>query len=309
MSTLRTLLDQARHVLRLSPGGPTDGRLLERFRAGDDAAFELLVWRHGPMVLSVSRRVLGDEHAAEDAFQTVFLALAQKGGAIDRGGAVGAWLYRVAYRTALRARLRQARRAERERTAGEARAHRAAPDPADRLVWEELRPRLDAEIARLPAEYRTAFVLCHLEGKTNEEAARELGCPVGTIQSRLSRARARLRSRLRGQGLGPEYIPFILFIQRPQPPADLPPTLVYPTVGLALLARARIPAAVAPRAFSPPKRRWQRWAVFGLLAAGSAAAALAYGTRWISPGAAAWGAPAPAPACAGRCHAAPADQP
>ena len=256
MRTLQALLHHTRRVLQLSPaGGSTDGQLLARFRGGDDAAFELLIWRHGPMVLSVCRRILNDEHAAEDAFQVAFLALATKSDSIGRGDAVGAWLYRVAYRTALRARVRAARRAERERAAGLARAERTAPDPCLGLAWRELRPRLESEIARLPSEFRTAFVLCHLEGKTNEEAARELGCPVGTVQSRLSRARARLRARLRKQGLGPEAIPFIFFIQRPQAPADVSSALVRATVQKALPALAERAAAAKA---TPARRAWRR---------------------------------------------------
>ena len=312
MRTLHALLGHARRVLHLSPGGATDGQLLDRFLTGDETAFELLVWRHGPMVLSVCRRVLGDEHAAEDAFQTVFLALAQKCGAIARGEAVGAWLYRVAYRTALRVRLREARRTERERAAGLERAEQTVPDPAAGLTWEELRPRLDAEVARLPVEYRDAFILCHLEGKTNEEAARELGCPIGTIQSRLSRARARLRSRLRRQGLGPESIPFIFFIQRPQAPPDVPPALVYTAARSALRLLAEKPGRPAAARQPPPrKRRWLRLAMLALLLL-AATAGLAFGVRWSAaldsaPAAAPPAAPAVAPAdaasaCPVGCH-------
>ena len=305
MHTLQALLGHARQVLRLAPGGATDAQLLKRFKAGDEAAFELLVWRHGPMILSVCRRVLGDEQAAEDAFQTTFFALAQKCGAIGGGEVVGAWLYRVAYRTALRVRLREARRAERERLAGLARAERTQPDPAERLSWEELRPRLDAEVARLPAEYRTAFILCHLEGKTNEEAARELGCPVGTIQSRLSRARARLRSRLRRQGLGPESIPFIFFIQRPQAPSRRSPgpRLHGGPIGA--------PLAGGPRRLAPPMRRRLACAsgrgcaepllvLLVLLMLAMATAALAFGGGWLL--AADASSAAADPACSGGCH-------
>jgi RNA polymerase sigma factor (sigma-70 family) len=251
MRSLQSLLHHARRVLRLSPtGGATDAQLLHRFRTDrDDAAFELLVWRHGPMVLATCRRILGDEHAAEDAFQTAFLALALKSGSIGRGEAVGAWLYRVAYRAALRLRAREVRRAEREQAAGRERVEPTGADPGRRLELQEFRLRLDAEIARLPEEYRTAFVLCHLEGRTNEQAARELSCPVGTIQSRLSRARARLRARLRKQGLGPETIPFILFIQRPQAPPDAPAALVHFTI------RAALPTTAAAAAARPPVRR------------------------------------------------------
>jgi RNA polymerase sigma factor (sigma-70 family) len=204
------------------------------------------------MVLSVCRRILADEHAAEDAFQATFLTLARKAGLIGRGQAVAAWLYRVAYRIALRAKMDDARRVRRERIAGEPRADRTFHHPGWSLEWEELRPHLDAEIASLPEEYRSAFILCHLEGKTNEEAARELGCPVGTVQSRLSRARARLRARLRNQDLGPESILFIFFIQRPQAPADLPPALAK-----AVLKRV-LPLRPAGAANPPPKRNAKR---------------------------------------------------
>ena len=315
MRTLQALLTHARRVLRLSPpGGSTDAQLLSRFREGDDAAFELLVWRHGPMVLSVCRRILGDEHAAEDAFQAAFLALAVKCDAIGRGEAVGAWLYRVAYRTALRCRVREARRAERERVAGMARAERTLPDPGVRLEWEELRPRLDAEIARLPVEYRTAFILCHLEGKTNEEAARELGCPVGTVQSRLSRARARLRSRLRKQGLGPEAIPFIFFIQRPQAPPEVSPALVYATVHKAVPAFTPKLLAAATKERAAPKRagRWARRAAVAvlLLSPLAAGAVLAYGIWWMKPLIPPPADPSTAVAPGGStCHPAAASQP
>ncbi|HVS35786.1 MAG TPA: RNA polymerase sigma factor [Gemmataceae bacterium] len=287
MRTLQALLNHTRRVLRLAPaGGSTDAQLLSRFQAGDDSAFELLVWRHGPMILNVCRRILNDEHAAEDAFQTTFLALAVKSGAIGRGDAVGAWLYRVAYRTALRSRLRAAKRKERERVAGLARAERTDDDPCCGMSWDELRPSLEAEVARLPVEYRTAFILCHLEGKTNAEAARELGCPVGTVQSRLSRARARLRSRLRKKGLGPDCIPFIFFIQRPQDLPEVPPALVYATVHAARPTLAfQTVAAVQP---APPVRRTGRWLrrtalTVLFLSPFAAAATLAYGVRWLPP--------------------------
>ncbi|MCI0457901.1 MAG: sigma-70 family RNA polymerase sigma factor [Gemmataceae bacterium] len=190
-----------RHVRRLAGAGEvgalSDAQLLERFTSqGDEAAFEVLVWRHGPMVLGVCRRLLRHEQDAEDAFQATFLTLARKADSIGRG-AVGGWLSRVAWRVALAARERTLRRPE--QPLGEV----PAPEGADEVLWRDLRPVLDEEIQRLPQRYRSAVVLCYLQGKTNEEAARELGCPPGTLSVRLMRARERLRARLIRRGLTP----------------------------------------------------------------------------------------------------------
>jgi RNA polymerase sigma factor (sigma-70 family) len=179
-------------------GGLSDAQLVEQFVARrDEAAFEVLVWRHGPTVLGVCRRVLRQEQDAEDAFQATFLVLARRAGSIGRRQAVGGWLYRVALRVALRARARASRRADRETRAADVPAAERTPD----VVWSDLRPVLDEEVSRLPAKYRAPFVLCYLDGKTNEEAARELGCPKGTVLSRLAWARERLRARLTRRGL------------------------------------------------------------------------------------------------------------
>jgi RND family efflux transporter MFP subunit len=182
------------------PSGLSDAQLLERFAAArDEAAFELLLWRHGPAVLGLCRRLLPQQQDAEDAFQATFLVLAKKAGSIARGQAVGAWLYRVAYRVALKARAGLARRAGRERPGVD---ELAAP-PDGEVSRLELLSALDEEVERLPARHRAAFVLCCLEGKTNQEAARELGCPPGTVSSRLTRAREQLRRRLARRGLAP----------------------------------------------------------------------------------------------------------
>jgi RNA polymerase sigma factor (sigma-70 family) len=173
-----------------------DRLLLERFALNrDEAAFETLLRRHGPMVLGVCRRLLGDRHAAEDAFQATFLILVRRAGSLGRHGTLAGWLYTVARHTALRARADARRRSERERQVPP-RAGSAEPGE-----WRELRPLLDEEIGRLPDRFRLPLVLCYLEGMTNEEAARRLGCPTGTVLSRLARARARLRGRLTRRGI------------------------------------------------------------------------------------------------------------
>ena len=163
--------------------GMTDGQLVERFATGRDtgaeAAFAALVARHGPMVLGVCRHLLGDEHAAEDAFQAVFLVLARRAGSIRRPDLLGPWLHGVAARIA-EGRVQAGRRRRREKSEVEMMHVEPAGAGADP-------PSLDAEdaaavheeVARLPERYRHAVVLCHFEGLTQAEAARRLGCAPG----------------------------------------------------------------------------------------------------------------------------------
>ena len=191
------------HVQRLFGAGTlvgmAEGQLLEQSSSRrDEVAFEVLVARHGPMVLGVCRRVLSDPHDVEDAFQATFLVLVRKAHSLRRRDLLGNWLYGVAHRVAVRARAKSARRRTRERSGAEA----AEEDSRDG-DWSDLRPVLDEEIARLPEKYRAPVVLCFLEGQTHEEAAQQLRWPVGTLKSRLARARARLQGRLTRRGLAP----------------------------------------------------------------------------------------------------------
>jgi RNA polymerase sigma factor (sigma-70 family) len=178
-----------------------DAQLLERFLGGGgevaEAAFSSLVVRHGPMVLGVCRHVLSQHQDAEDAFQATFLVLARKAASIRDRAVLGRWLYEVAYRTAIRAKTQANKRRAQERQGAEM----SATDPGFDPAWTELKPVLHDEVNRLPEKYRTPVVLCYLEGKTNEEAARLLDWPVGTVKGRLSRARDLLRSRLIRRGL------------------------------------------------------------------------------------------------------------
>ncbi|HZY85940.1 MAG TPA: RNA polymerase sigma factor, partial [Gemmataceae bacterium] len=177
-------------------GGLSDGALLKRFAArGEEAAFEALVQRHGPMVLGVCRRVLGDADEAEDAFQATFLVLLRSARSVGKAGSVGSWLHGVAHRTALKARAARAARRKHER-----RVAVMANNGAE-AAWGELRQVLDEEVGRLPEACRGPFVLCYLEGKTYDEAARLLGWPKGTVSTRLTRARELLRARLTRRGL------------------------------------------------------------------------------------------------------------
>ncbi len=188
--------------------GLTDGQLLERFAAvrggtpESEAAFTALVERHGPMVLSVCRTVLGDRHDAEDACQATFLVLAQRAGLIRRRDSVASWLFGVARRVALRARRQAARRRELERRR---RARVGVGDPVCSPPAEPW-PELYEELDRLPESFRAAVVLCDLEGHSYEQAAGILHCPVGTVQSRLARGRERLRHRLERRGLSSAII-------------------------------------------------------------------------------------------------------
>ena len=174
-----------------------DRLLLERFASGrEEAAFAALVRRHGPLVWGVCWRLLRQRQDAEDAFQATFLLLARKAGSLKRPEALGPWLHGVATRTALKARTGAARRRACER-------HAAAPavGPADDAVWRDLRPLLDEAVGGLPEKYRVPFVLCYLEGRTVTEVAERLGCPRGTVATRLAWARGRLRARLARRGL------------------------------------------------------------------------------------------------------------
>jgi RNA polymerase sigma factor (sigma-70 family) len=176
----------------------SDGELLRRYlELRDEAAFEALLRRHAGMVFGVCRRVLRDAGAAEDAFQATFLLLLRKAHSIRRLDALACWLHGVAYRVAVRAAVNERKRRQRER---EAAAMKVAAPASDADSWE-VRSVLDAELNRLPEKYRAPLVLCYLEGKTNEEAARQLGWPSGTVKGRLARARELLRKCLARRGL------------------------------------------------------------------------------------------------------------
>ena len=196
---LRLVLGQLRRLAcREQTGVLTDAELLRRYLAQrDEAAFESLVWRHGPMVLSVCRRLTRHEQDAEDAFQAVFLAFARAAKGITRRESVGGWLYRVACRVARKARTRAARHVA--QPLGE--VARPGGDPVGEAARGELKQVLDEEINRLPSMLREPLVLCYLQGRTHDQAARELGWPRGTVATRLARARRRLRARLVRRGL------------------------------------------------------------------------------------------------------------
>jgi RNA polymerase sigma factor (sigma-70 family) len=189
LSYLRTLLEAN------GLGDVSDGRLLEQFVTHqEELAFNALMRRHGPMVFSVCRRVLHENHDAEDAFQATFLLLARKAGVIRKQQAVGGWLHGVARRLALKARTMAARRDSHEKHVASMKRPNLEP------AWTELNQDLDSALQELPAKYREPIVLCYLEGKTQEQSAKLLGCSVGTVRNRLAQGRNLLRDRLTRRG-------------------------------------------------------------------------------------------------------------
>jgi RNA polymerase sigma factor (sigma-70 family) len=229
-------------------GDLDDRYLLERFvMTRDPAAFAALVERHGPMVQGVCRRVLHDAHAAEDAFQATFLVLVHKARSLGQPELLGPWLYGVAYRTAVRARDAAARRRAREREMTDMPGN----DSMVEVVWRELRQVLDEELGRLAQKYRVPLVLFYLEGKSTEEVARQLGCPKGTVQSRLARGRDQLRDRLVRRGVGLSVWTLAMVLVEKAAPAAVPAVVAEGTIKAAVLTAAgqaaagAIPASVA----------------------------------------------------------------
>ncbi len=214
-------------------GDLSDGQLVRRFltaRDGaDQAAFAALVERHGSMVLGVCRKVLDNPHDAQDAFQATFLVLARKAGSVRKADSVASWLHGVALRVARQARAEAGRRRVHERRCAAMKATEPERQGNPPEEWRELHE----EIARLPGRYREPVVLCYLEGLSTDEAALRIGCPKGTILSRLSRARERLRGRLVRRGLAPPA-PLLATGPTPRATAALPAGLLNATVCVSL---------------------------------------------------------------------------
>jgi RNA polymerase sigma factor (sigma-70 family) len=208
-----------------------DDQLLSRFfKEREDAAFGVLVERYGPLVFGVCRRILTDSNDAEDAFQATFLVLVRKGGTLRDPGRLANWLYGVAYRTARKLRAKAVLRTKSERQAGEM---PTKSDVAD-MTYEELQAILDEEISQLPEKYSLPLVLCYLEGKTNAQAAAQLGWPEGSMSRRLSRARDLLRSRMAKRGLAMSVALIAAVFTKPA--AAVPTALLSATTRAATLA-------------------------------------------------------------------------
>ncbi|QDU96638.1 sigma-70 family RNA polymerase sigma factor [Lignipirellula cremea] len=180
-----------------APTATSDRDLLDRFaQRQEENAFAELVVRHGPLVMAVCRRVLGKEHDAEDAFQATFLVLARKAGSVRRENSLGAWLYKTAFRIALRARAKRSRRPE---TSLE--TDPMIADSLSQISQEHEQAVLDQELNALPEKYRLPLFLCCLEGKSRDEAAEQLGWSIGALKGRLERGRQLLRRKLLLRGV------------------------------------------------------------------------------------------------------------
>jgi RNA polymerase sigma factor (sigma-70 family) len=293
--------DRLIRLLYHAAGGerPTvsDGALLERFIAArDEAAFELIVRRHGPMVLGVCRRLLRHRQDAEDAFQATFLVLAHKAGSVRPREAVGNWLYGVAYRTALKARTTAARRRRKERLAPVAVAPAvAAEEPAD-----DWRPLLDREVQALPDKYRVPVVLCELDGLPRKDVAVRLAIPEGTLSSRLAAARQILARRLARRGLTLSAVALGAALAQQGAGASVPLPLTNSTVQAAALIAGGQAAGrvVSAEVAALTKGVLMNLALRKLKSAViiAAALALAAGAGWLTYRGLAAEAPAPAAA-------------
>jgi RNA polymerase sigma factor (sigma-70 family) len=260
----RLVLHGIRQRLGLdATGASPDALLLKRFvLADDESAFAALVERHGAMVWGVCRRVAGDAHAAEDAFQATWIVLSRKARSVKDGGSLPGWLHRVGYRLSLAARARPAEPL--------ADAPAEAPGPADEAALREVRRAVDEEVSRLPEKYRLPVVLCFLEGRTHAEAAAELGWPIGTVAGRVARAKDLLHARLSRRGLAPSALVL------PLPAAGAFPAVAGKAAGAGAVSLAA--AFLAGEA----RRRWLVGAALLLLScAGGVAGVVVY--RATSP--------------------------
>ncbi len=228
----------------------SDSELLRAFvRTGDDLVFAQRVPRHAGLVMGVCRRVLGNEQDAEDAFQATFLVLARKAGSLKNGKSLPAWLHRTAHRIALRARANKARRRE-QSFENEAMVEDRLT--LQRIAAEHDRTSLDEELNRLPQRYRLPLFLCCIEGKTRDEAARQLGWSLGSLKGRLERARQLLRHRLLLRGVSLSAATALVMSGQAMAQSPVPPSLVVSTVQAGIrFAAGRSPVGyVAPLAHS-----------------------------------------------------------
>ncbi len=226
----------------------SDRQLLQQFLSNqDEAAFAALVRRHGSMVLAVCQSILHHEQDAQDASQATFLVLARKAGSIRDQESVGGWLHGVAYRLSLKARKEAAKRRSHEsqlQDQGRAKARSRMDD----LTWRELREVLHQELSRLPEKNRLPLILCYLEGKTQEEAARQLGWTAATLKGRLDRGRHLLRTRLTRRGLTLSVPLLAAALSRDAASASSPAWLKATAQAAVLFARAESAATLSSQA-------------------------------------------------------------
>jgi RNA polymerase sigma factor (sigma-70 family) len=225
-----------RHICRLAAVQTArelaDHELLKRFVGEkDEAAFAVLVERHGRMILGVCRRALGSAHDAEDACQTTFLVLAQKASSIRKTTSLPSWLHGVASRVAANLKRERLRRCRRDHE-----SHRPPiPDPAAEVSWREVQTALDEELERLPERWRAPLILCHLEGRTRDEAAQQLGLTVPCLHGRLVRGRNALCKALTRRGIALSAALLATAVGQGVSRAALSPALVLDTAKAAVL--------------------------------------------------------------------------
>ncbi|MCI0455427.1 MAG: sigma-70 family RNA polymerase sigma factor, partial [Gemmataceae bacterium] len=247
------------HIRRLASGdataGSSDTELLRHFLGqGDEAAFTALVRRHGPMVWQVCLSALGQREDAEDVFQATFLVLARKAGSVRKPESLACWLHGVALSLARKVRGRNLRPRP---AAGEA-LDRVPARPMDDLTWRELRQVLHEELGRLPEKNRLPILLCHLEGRTQDEAARALGWSLGRLRGRLLRGRELLRARLARRGLAPS-VPLLAALF----PGEAPAEPLVGALGTSVAALARHEAVPAAGPLALAERFVRESALFG----------------------------------------------
>ncbi len=233
--------------LALDPCGEpqiTDVELLQHFCEGrDEAAFEVLVRRYGPMVVTVCQHILQNSDDAEDAFQATFLVLVRRAASLRKAELLGNWLYGVAQRVALRVRVQEARRRVREKRRAEMLETLVAKPRGEVNEWA---PALYEELNRLPEKYRAPIEVCYLQGKTNEEAANLLDWPIGTVKGRLNRARELLRKRLTRRGVTLSTVALAATLTPSAGSAAVPAALLESTVRAAkLFAAGKVATATA----------------------------------------------------------------
>lgn len=263
----------------------SDEALLRAFVSDrDDLVFAKLVTRHAELVMGVCRRVLGNEQDAEDAFQATFLVLARKAASLRNGKSLPAWLHKTAHRIALRARTKQARRHEQSL---ENEAMVEDHQTLQRITTEHSRSALDEELNRLPARYRLPLFLCCIEGKSRDEAARQLGWSSGSLKGRLERGRQLLRQRLVLRGVSLSVAAIFLMRSQAAAQASVPPSLIVSTVqaGIRYAAGESPVGYVSPHALSLANWSLQAMSItFFKVAACSVLAfgALTLGNHWLA---------------------------
>lgn len=235
-----------RHIRQLAAvqtsRAESDRQLLERFiAANDESAFTVLVERHGPMVQGVCRRALANVHDAEDACQATFLVLARKAGSIRKKRSISSWLHGVACRVAANLKREQARRVRRERSVPKP----EVVDDGAEVTWREVQAVLDEELEQLPERYRTPLILCYLDGKTRDEAAKQLGLSLGRLHGRLERGRNVLRDRLTRRGLTLSAALFATALSAGVSQAAVSPTVVLSSTKAALALAGGQPLAAS----------------------------------------------------------------